>query len=153
MKWCPYLEKMKKQTDRNRARPGRRHPSGLTELETDIMLALWERGESTVAEVREYLAKSRSLAHTTIITMLDRMCGKGVVRKVAGESKAKRYRPVLRRELVADRLLSNVRRRFFDGSTASLFAHLLDSGEVDEAELAEIRSLLDRSDSDLPSDT
>ena len=126
----------------------RRNASGLTELETDIMLVLWERGESTVAEVREYLARSRSLAHTTIITMLDRMCAKGVVRKVAGESKAKRYRPVLRRELVADRLLSNVRRRFFDGSTASLFAHLLESGEVDEAELAEIRRLLERSDSD-----
>ena len=139
---------MKKMTDRKKAGPGRRHPSGLTELETDIMLALWERGESTVAEVREYLARSRSLAHTTIITMLDRMCAKGVVRKVAGESKAKRYRPVLRRELVADRLLSNVRRRFFDGSSASLFAHLLESGEVDEAELAEIRSLLDRSNSD-----
>jgi predicted transcriptional regulator len=125
-----------------------RSASGLTELETDIMLVLWERGESTVAEVREYLARSRTLAHTTIITMLDRMCAKGVVRKVAGESKAKRYRPVLRRELVADRLLSSVRRRFFAGSSASLFAHLLDSGEVDEAELAEIRSLLNRSDSD-----
>ncbi len=110
------------------------------------MLVLWERGESTVAEVREYLAKSRVLAHTTIITMLDRMCGKGVVRKVAGQSKAKRYRPVLRRELVADRLLNNVRRRFFDGSSASLFAHLLESGEVDETELAEIRKLLNRSD-------
>ena len=110
------------------------------------MLVLWERGESTVAEVREYLARSRSLAHTTIITMLDRMCGKGVVRKVAGTSKAKRYRPVLRRAMVADRLLSNVRTRFFDGSSASLFAHLLESGEVDEAELTEIRSLLDRSD-------
>jgi len=109
------------------------------------MLVLWDRGESTVAEVREYLARSRSLAHTTIITMLDRMCGKGVVRKVAGRSKAKRYRPVLRRELVADRLLSNVRKRFFDGSSASLFAHLLESGEVDQAELAEIRDLLDRS--------
>jgi len=112
------------------------------------MLVLWERGESTVAEVREYLAASRALAHTTIITMLDRMCRKGAVRTVAGPSRAKRYRPVLRRELVVDRLLSNVRRRFFDGSSVSLFAHLLESGEVDEAELAEIRRLLDRSDSD-----
>jgi len=142
---APPFEKMKKKTHTNRAGSSRRHAGGLTELETDIMLVLWERGESTVAEVREYLVRSRVLAHTTIITMLDRMCGKGLVHKVAGKSKAKRYRPVLRRELVADRLLSNVRRRFFDGSSASLFAHLLESGEVDEAELAEIQNLLDRS--------
>jgi BlaI family penicillinase repressor len=139
---------MKKKSKVDRVGSSKRSASGLTELETDIMLVLWERGESTVAEVREYLVESRVLAHTTIITMLDRMCVKGVVRKVAGESKAKRYRPVLRRELVADRLLSNVRTRFFDGSSASLFAHLLESGEVDEAELARIRSLLDRSDPD-----
>jgi len=135
---------MKKKSKVDRVGSSQRSASGLTELETDIMLVLWERGESTVAEVREYLAKSRSLAHTTIITMLDRMCGKGVVRRVAGRSKAKRYQPVLQRELVADRLLSNVRRRFFGGSSASLFAHLLESGEVDQAELAEIRNLLDR---------
>jgi BlaI family penicillinase repressor len=139
---------MKKKSKVDRVGSSKRSASGLTELETDIMLVLWERGESTVAEVREYLVESRVLAHTTIITMLDRMCVKGVVRKVAGQSKAKRYRPVLRRELVADRLLSNVRTRFFDGSSASLFAHLLESGEVDEAELARIRSLLDRSDPD-----
>ena len=139
---------MKKKALVKKTGSSQRSASGLTELETDIMLVLWERGESTVAEVREYLAKSRSLAHTTIITMLDRMCGKGVVRKVAGTSKAKRYRPVLRREMVADRLLSNVRKRFFAGSSASLFAHLLESGEVDEAELAEIRNLLNRSDAD-----
>jgi predicted transcriptional regulator len=136
---------MKKKTPDKKTVSSQRSASGLTELETDIMLVLWERGESTVAEVREYLAKSRSLAHTTIITMLDRMCRKGVVRQVAGQSKPKRYRPVLRRALVADRLLSNVRKRFFDGSSASLFAHLLESGEVDQAELAEIRDLLDRS--------
>ena len=126
--------------------PNRRSTAGLTELETEIMLVLWEQGESTVAQVRKRLAGSRPLAHTTVITMLDRMCEKGVVRRVDRHSKAKSYKFVLKREKVADRLLSRVRKQFFEGSSASMFAHLLRSGEVDQAELNEIRRLLDQSD-------
>lgn len=112
------------------------------------MLVLWERGESTVAEVREALAGSRRLAHTTILTVLDRMCAKGAVRLVGGRARVKRYRPALRRDWVVDRVLGSIRNRFFGGSSASLFAHLLESGEVDEAELTEIRRLLARTDSE-----
>lgn len=138
---------MKKDQKRTQAGPSRKGSGGLTELETDIMLILWERGESTVAEVRASLSASRVLAHTTVITMLDRMCAKGVVRKVESREKKKRYKPVLQRSAVADRLLDNVRERFFEGSSASLMAHLLDSGGVDEEELEEIRRLLDHSES------
>ena len=126
----------------------RRSVSGLSDLETDVMLVLWERGESTVAQVREALAQSRRLAHTTILTVLDRMCAKGAVRLVGGRARVKRYRPALPRDWVVDRVLGSIRNRFFGGSSASLFAHLLDRGEVDEEELAEIRRLLARTDSD-----
>lgn len=136
---------MKKSNGSRDSRAAPRSASGLSELETEIMLVLWAEGESTVARVRERLATSRSLAHTTVITVLDRMCAKGVVRKVAGQARPKRYLPVLERELVADRLLGSLKKRFFDGSSASLFAHLLDAGEVDAEELAEIRKLLNDS--------
>lgn len=136
---------MKKKLDTSGPKAVSRSASGLSELETEIMLVLWEEGESTVARVRERLSATRTLAHTTVITMLDRMCGKGVVRKSDGKGKAKLFLPVLGRDLVADRLLGSLKRRFFGGSSASLFAHLLDKGEVDAAELAEIRKLLNDS--------
>lgn len=139
---------MQKDSQKPGSNAGKRSASGLTELETEIMLVLWDQGESTVAAVREKLAVSRPLAHTTIITVLDRMCEKGVIRQVNRSARAKIYRSVLERDTVADRLLSSVRQRFFEGSSASMFAHLLQSGGVDQAELAEIRRLLEQTDPD-----
>ncbi len=47
----------------------------LAELQLAIMNVLWDQGEATVAQVRESLeAANRPLAHTTIATMLSRIC-------------------------------------------------------------------------------
>ncbi len=115
---------------------------GLTELETDIMQVFWEHREASAADVREILAPARPLAQTTVITLLERMREKGILAQVKGTARPKRYRPVLEPETVVRRLLDTLQRRFFGGSTASLFAHLLASGDVDDRELEEIRRLL-----------
>jgi BlaI family penicillinase repressor len=124
------------------AKADARRAGGLTELETDIMQVLWEQREATAADVRKLLQPIRPLAPTTVITLLDRLSEKGVVAPVKGASRPKRYRAVLEPTTVANRLLSVLQRRFFGGSSASLFAHLLASGDVDERELEEIRKLL-----------
>lgn len=124
------------------SKPDARRAGGLTELETDIMQVLWERRSASAAEVRSRLQKVRPMAPTTVITLLDRMCEKGVVARVKDSTRPKRYRPVLESSTVANRLLSTLQNRFFGGSTASLFAHLLASGDVDERELNEMRRML-----------
>ena len=45
----------------------------LAALQLAIMQVLWERGEATVADVRNALKETRPLAHTTIGTMLAKM--------------------------------------------------------------------------------
>ena len=46
-------------------------------LETDVMDVLWTRGESSVHDVMEQLA--RPLAYTTVMTTLDRLYKKGLL--------------------------------------------------------------------------
>jgi predicted transcriptional regulator len=48
-------------------------------LETDVMEILWTRGESSVHEVVEQLA--RPLAYTTVMTTLDRLYKKGLLER------------------------------------------------------------------------
>jgi predicted transcriptional regulator len=48
-------------------------------LEMDCLRVLWNRPEASVAEVRAGLP--RPLAYTTVMTVLDRMCGKGLVKR------------------------------------------------------------------------
>jgi predicted transcriptional regulator len=69
----------------------------LAELQLAIMHVLWERGEVTVSEVREALEPGRSLAHTTIGTMLAKMEEKGHV-KHRSDGRVNVYRAVLRRD-------------------------------------------------------
>ena len=49
----------------------------LGELQTDVMEVLWREPDLTVNEVETRLQKSRSIAHTTVLTTLDRMHRKG----------------------------------------------------------------------------
>jgi predicted transcriptional regulator len=55
---------------------------GLGELENDVMRQLWASElPLTVREVHERLAENRSLAYTTVMTVLDRLARKGVVKQ------------------------------------------------------------------------
>lgn len=54
----------------------------LGELETRIMEMLWQQGNpASVREVHENLLSEKNLAYTTVMTVLDRLAKKGVVRR------------------------------------------------------------------------
>lgn len=62
------------------------------------MAQLWGSGEPmTVRQVHESLSAGRSLAYTTVMTVLDRLAKKGVVRQERAD-RAYRYAPVQTRE-------------------------------------------------------
>jgi predicted transcriptional regulator len=75
---------------------------GLGELERAIMELLWERtatgaGPATARDVSRALADERDLAHTTVMTVLDRLAKKGFLHRER-DGRAWRYRPVDSRE-------------------------------------------------------
>jgi predicted transcriptional regulator len=49
----------------------------LGELQTAVMEVLWKAGPLSVTEVEQRLQESREIAHTTVLTTLDRMFVKG----------------------------------------------------------------------------
>ena len=55
-----------------------------TELELVILKVLWDQSPLTARQIREVLAeRGRELAHTSVITMLQRMVDKGQVDQLA----------------------------------------------------------------------
>ncbi|NUU24819.1 MAG: BlaI/MecI/CopY family transcriptional regulator [Streptomycetaceae bacterium] len=70
----------------------------LGELEEQVMLRLWAAGRPlAVREVRDELLPERDLAYTTVMTVLDKLHRKGVLRRRM-HGRAYRYEPVLSRE-------------------------------------------------------
>ena len=83
----------------------------LAELQLAIMHVLWDLGQATVAEVRAALEPERSLAHTTIGTMLAKMEEKGQVTHTS-DGRVNIYRPKLRRNQVTRTMVTDLSRPF-----------------------------------------
>lgn len=115
----------------------------LAQLQLSIMEVLWERGEATVAQVRQALSPSRPLAHTTVGTMLAKMERNGQVRHRV-DGKVNIYRPVVRKEKVRRSMVTDLAARLFAGDLTEMVSHLLDSRDVTPDELARLKALIRR---------
>lgn len=111
-----------------------------TDRELDVMAVLWERGPSTVAEVREGLADD--LAYTTVLTMLRTLEEKGHVGHEQ-EGRAYRYFPLVERERAGESAVRRLVRKMFRGSPELLLTQLVSEHELSEEELRRIRALLE----------
>ena len=122
------------------ARTASKHP---TELELLILKVLWQLGAASVREVRDALAPVRDLAYTSVMTMLAIMTKKGYVkRKKEGRSYV--YQATYHEHKASSNMLRDVIDRLFGGSTAAVMQHLLETDDLDEVELKQIRQLINR---------
>ncbi len=53
----------------------------LGDLERAVMDVLWKKGEVTGRDVLEEIVKERTLAFTTVLTVMDRLLKKGLIRR------------------------------------------------------------------------
>ena len=111
--------------------------------ELEILKILWDRGPSSVREVMEVLNSRRRRAYTSVMSLLNVMTDKGLLaRQPAG--RAFLYRARVPREQTLGRLLDDLLGRAFEGSAASLVAHLLDQSDPSESEFRAIQETIDR---------
>lgn len=112
-----------------------------TDRELDIMKVLWDRGASTVAEVRAHL--DEHLAYTTVLTILRTLEAKGHVDH-AEEGKAHRYRAMVTETAARGSALSKLVDRVFGGSAELLLTHLVKDRKLSAAEVRRLRAVIDR---------
>jgi BlaI family penicillinase repressor len=124
---------------------------GLTELQLEIVKALWKREEATVAEVQNDLRPRRKLALTTVATHLTRLERRGsighrtagiqyVFRALVDESK-------VRRSVASE--ISELAERLFAGDVTELVSHLLSDRDVDAEDLKRMRELISKREAEL----
>ncbi|GAB1691635.1 BlaI/MecI/CopY family transcriptional regulator [Krasilnikovia sp. M28-CT-15] len=100
--------------------------AGLGDLEREVMTQLWDAGEPlTVRQVHERLSRERDLAYTTVMTVLDRLAKKGVVRQQRAD-RAYRYLPAQSREEMTAALMMDALSATPDGEPRdAALAHFL----------------------------
>ncbi len=121
-------------------------PYALTELQLAILAILWGRGEATSRQVREALEPDRSLALTTVATLLSRLEKRGVVaHRRSGRSYV--FRATVSRSEVRSAMVRDLAENLFDGDPIALLDHLLSDGSgPDAGELARMRQILEEAE-------
>lgn len=114
----------------------------LTDAELRVMDVLWERGEATVRDVTDALARKHKLAYTTVLTVLRILTEKKIVAAKA-DGRAHVFRPLVSRNQARSRALGQMLRSFFGGSPDALAQHLIENEEIDVERLRAIEAALD----------
>jgi BlaI family penicillinase repressor len=95
----------------------------LPPLELSCLRALWSLEEGNVKDVQGIVAKSRPLAYTTIMTVLDRLVRKGkITRRKVG--RAFLYAPQASRDVMRRAAIRELLEGLFDGSEEQLILFL-----------------------------
>ena len=111
-----------------------------TDRELDIMRALWDRGPSTVAQVRDVLRDD--LAYNTVLTMLRILEEKGHVTRDTRD-RAHTYSPAVDREQAGAGALRRLVSTLFPGRPQELLVRLVDQEDVDASDIRRMREFLD----------
>jgi predicted transcriptional regulator len=113
-----------------------------TDAELAILRVLWERGASTVRQVHEALAGTRETGYTTTLKLMQIMTDKGLVKRNE-TARTHVYSPMAAQEQTERQLVQDLVDRAFGGSAAQLVLRALGAEGTTDAELTEIRKLID----------
>ncbi|MGO9271007.1 MAG: BlaI/MecI/CopY family transcriptional regulator [Terriglobia bacterium] len=101
----------------------------LPPLELECIKALWRRGRATVHEIRVGLLPQRSLAYTTVMTVMNRLVEKGAVER-SKQGRAHVYQAAVSAAEVREHALARLLENFFQDSRDELRRHLEGGGSA-----------------------
>ena len=101
-------------------------PSG--ELEAAVLEALWTLRHASVRAVHTEVGEPRGLAYTTVATVLDRLCDKGLVERVR-VAKAFVYTPAVSRNRLVRARAKGLLRKMLGGEPHAAIATLVQAVE------------------------
>lgn len=110
----------------------------VSDAEWTVLEVLWSAGKPlNASEIRSSLDESRRWERTTILTLIQRLLKKGVLRQEKRE--VYYYEPCVKREEYVNDETRDFVDKFFKGSSRNLAAALVNSEALSQKELAELR--------------
>ena len=120
----------------------KRSVHGLGALQAEVMEIVWDAGEATVGQVAERIGRRRQVTYTTVLVAMQKLDKKGwLLHRSAGRAYV--YRPARSREAAHTSVIREILASAFDGDPRLLLSHLLDEHPMSDAELADLRRLID----------
>src|SRR5215510_6505168 len=113
----------------------------LTEAEWSVIKAVWLNEPCTAPLIQQTLQKKTGWTYSTVRTLMDRMAAKGLLSAVK-QGKITRYRSSITREQAQRSELLYALKHAFNNALSPMVQFLLDTGELSEAELNTLESMI-----------
>ncbi len=112
----------------------------ISDSELEVMRVLWEAGDALpITEIRRSLQSSKGWEATTIKTLVQRLCAKGVL------AQEKRnvfyYSPLVSEQEYNDWATGDLIRKLYRGSAKELVAALVRSDGLSKSDVDELRAM------------
>lgn len=119
----------------------RKKEKPLGNLELKVMSVVWDLQKATVREVRNALPGRKSLAYTTVLSVMQVLEKKGFLRHETLDRRYVYYPKVSREEVVKSNI-KHLANRLFDGSAELLVVNVLESQDLSPDELKRLKQLI-----------
>lgn len=114
----------------------------LTPVELELMEILWKLSQGTVRDVMAELPAKRSLAYTSVSTILRILEQKNVLTtKKIGKQHI--YIPLFSKKTFASHSVNKIVKQIFSGNSAELVAYLMHKKDISLDELDAIQTIID----------
>lgn len=114
----------------------------LGELELAVLNAVFDRPGSSVREIAALMSEERGLARTTILTVMQRLHGKGFLRR-RKVGAVYRYTATSEQRQVVSDLIGQFVSRTLGGSPVPFLAYLAESNDLTDEQIAQLRDIVD----------
>jgi predicted transcriptional regulator len=111
--------------------------------ELTLLHHVGRQGEASVGEVAVHFGKSRGLARSTVLTMMERLRAKGYLKRRRSDG-VFRYSTTTGEEDAVQGAVSSFVERTLQGSVSPFVAWMSKRGNVSDAELAELETLVEK---------
>ena len=115
--------------------------------EMDVLHYVTEHHPVTVRQVADHISETKGHVRTTVLNVMERLRKKGFLRRKK-QSGIFEYSPTLPRTDLLRNLVRDFVQKTLGGSVSPFVAFLAEEGEVNDAELAELKRLVRELESD-----
>ena len=116
-----------------------------SDLEMQILSVLWEKGASTAREVLEAMPDGKKRAYTSILSVMQVMEKKGLLRHT-NRGVAHVYSPAVSKKKIIQPFMRKVLNEVFGGKPSAMMQALLTETAVSDTEITQIQKLLEKAE-------
>lgn len=114
----------------------------LTEVELELMNAIWSLGKCTVKDVQKSLSADRDLAYTSVATMMKILEQKGILSS-RKDDRAHTYEPIISRAEYESTSLKHLAKSLFHDDPTTMVMRLITESKISDEELKAIKKTLE----------